>query len=111
MKNVIVDKNFSADFGEKYLPKVYVSLVKDELNKKKYNALFIKIKEKLNITKKDILDAIKIENIRVSHLGDKYNITFKNIKLNINTSFEQLIDYINDGDLSFRGYNVFNNAT
>ena len=59
----------------------------------------IKIKEKFNVTKKDILDAIKIENIKVSQLGDKYIITFKNIQLNINTSFEQLIDYINDGDL------------
>lgn len=111
MKNVIVDKNFSADFGQNYLPKVYISLIKDELNNKKYAALFTKINEKLNITKKEILDAIKIENISISRIGDKYSITFKNIRLNINTSFEQLIDYINDGDLSFRGYNVFNNAT
>jgi len=110
MKIVTVDRNFSENFGKKYIPKVYINLLIDELDKHKYMPVLSKVTENLNISKQDILNVIKLENIIVSQVDANYIIRFNNVLIKSGVFLEQLIDYINDGDLSFRGCNMFNNA-
>ncbi len=111
MKTVAFNKNFGENFAKKYVPKIYIGLIRDELNKKKYTSLLTHIKEKFNITKTDIINVTKTENIAVSQVENNYTICFKDILIKSKMTFEQLIDYINDGDLSFKGYNMFNKIT
>lgn len=108
MKMLYINRIYSEKFAKKYVPNIYVSMLKDAFNNKKYTAIISKAAEKFNITKNDILAAIKIENIIVSQLEDNYVIHFNDVLIRNKISLEQVLDYINDGDLSFKGYNIVN---
>ena len=109
MKTLSVSKVFGQNFGKEYVPKIYLRLILEELTKRKYVPILIKVKEKFGITKNDLQQMIKIENIIVSQLEDDYVIRFNDKLIKANLSIEQVLDYINDGDLTFRGSNLFNN--
>jgi len=109
MKTLSVSKIFGQKFGKEYVPKIYIRLILEELAKRKYVPILVKVKEKFGITKNDLQQMIKIENIIVSQLGDAYVIRFNDRLIKDNLSIEQVLDYINDGDLTFRGSNLFNN--
>lgn len=109
MKTLSVSKVFGQAFGKEYVPKIYLRLILEELAKRKYVPILIKVKEKFGITKNDLQQMIKIENIIVSQLEDDYVIRFNDKLIKDNLSLEQVLDYINDGDLTFRGSNLFNN--
>ena len=111
MRTLIANKIFGQEFGQTYLPKIYIKMLKEEINKKKYIPTLVKVKEKRNITKNEILNCVKIENLVVSQVEDNYVIRFNDIMIKAGVPFEQVVDYINDGDLSFRGCNLFNNVT
>lgn len=109
MKTLSVNKVFGQTFGKEYVPKIYLRLILEELAKRKYVPILIKVREKFGITKNDLQQMIKIENIIVSQLEDDYVIRFNDKLIKANLSIEQVLDYINDGDLTFRGSNLFNN--
>ena len=109
MKTLSINKNFGSEFNQKYMPKIYIKLLKTEINKKQYIPIMVKVKEKFNITKQEVLNCIKIENLVVSQVEDTYVVRFNDIMIKAGVPFEQIVDYINDGDVSFRGCNLFNN--
>jgi len=111
MKIVIFSKTLGSDFSRKYLPKVYVSMIVNELNKQKYIPLMSQLNKKFNITKIDLITAINVKNIIVSSVDNCYTLQFNNIPIKNSLMLGQIIDYCNDGDIAFRGYDVFNKIT
>jgi len=108
MKTVIFSKKLGDVFGKKYMPKLYINLLVDEINNKKYVPLLLRLNETFNITKSDLVKAINIENLIVSEFDGQYVLYFNDVKIKNSISLKQVIDYMNDGDLSLRGYNLFN---
>lgn len=108
MKTIIFTDAYGEDFGKNYIPKVYISLLLEELDNQKYVAILDYIKEHLAISKEEIENFITIENISVSKFNNNYVVRFKVMnKIKDNLSFNQLVNFINDGNLSMRGYNLF----
>lgn len=108
MKTIIFTDAYGEDFGKNYIPKVYISLLLEELDNQKYIAILDYIKEHLAISKEEIENFITVENISVSKFNNNYVVRFKVMnKIKDNLSFNQLVSFINDGNLSMRGYNLF----
>lgn len=111
MRSITVNKKFGYTFSKKYIPKLYVRMIKEELAKGKHRTTLLKVFEKFNVTKEDLLNVITINNIIVSQVKDDYIVRFNKVLVKEKVSLEHVIDYANDGDLSFRGSNLFNNIT
>lgn len=110
MKLVRADKTMGESFGKNYLPKIYINILLEELKKPEYIQMFTIIKEKFNISKDDFKKYIKFENTIVSKINDQYIINFRDIIIKQSVSLVQIINFINDGNLNVKGYNLFNNV-
>ena len=109
MKILSFNKTLGKNFGKKYIPKIYIRLISDELRKKDYNSILNKVNEKYKIDKNTFKKALHPKNIIVSEFNGQYVVSFNQIALKEGVLLEQIINYINDGDLSFRGCNLFDN--
>lgn len=109
MKTLSFNKTLGKNFSKKYIPKIYIRLILDELRKKKYDSILNKVTEKYKIDKNTFKKALHPKNINVSEVNGQYIVSFNQIALKEGVMLEQIINYINDGDLSFRGCNLFDN--
>lgn len=109
MKPIMISISFSEAFAKSFIPNLYVSLLKEELRKSNNNDMMQKAVAKFGITKKDIINLINIKNITISQVNDFYAVRFNNNRIG-KIFLEPLLDFINDGDLSNKGSNIFHNT-
>jgi hypothetical protein len=110
MKRLIVKAKYGQDFTHVKLPKLFLKLITSELSKPINITVLTYIRDNYNINKPQLIALLKA-NLRVSGYADNIIIDFNNAKINEeeNLYLETIIDFINDGNLQFRGSNIINN--
>ena len=111
MKTISINTSMGEYFGKKFIPKLYIRLLLAELHKGKYAALIPELKRQFDMNNVNFEEFINLENITVSESNMQYHIGFINTSISENLRLFQMINFINDGNLSFKGYNIFNKIT